>query len=345
MPAKMMSDMPLPMPRSVICSPSHMMNAVPVVSVSTRHQPEAPARVVDERQAAGDLRLALEEDRDAERLHDAQQDRAVARVLRDLAAAELAFLRQPLEVRPDDRQQLQDDRRADVRHDAEREDRHLRQVAAREHVVEAEHRVLRLRAPSSASAAVFDAGRRDVAARRGTPPSSAEREQHAVAQLRDGEDVLQAVVHTSYASRLQPIASAVPPAAAIFSAALPLNLCARTVSALAISPRASTLTGRRALLTRPALAQQLRRHDRAGVEHARAVSRFTTAYSTRNGLWKPRFGTRRCSGIWPPSNPRLKREARRDFAPLWPRAGGLAVARALAAADALLRVLRALRRA
>ncbi len=35
MPAKMMSDMPLPMPRSVICSPSHMMNADPVVIVST----------------------------------------------------------------------------------------------------------------------------------------------------------------------------------------------------------------------------------------------------------------------------------------------------------------------
>ena len=32
MPAKMISEMPLPMPRSVICSPSHMMNAVPVVS-------------------------------------------------------------------------------------------------------------------------------------------------------------------------------------------------------------------------------------------------------------------------------------------------------------------------
>ena len=27
----MMSEMPLPIPRSVICSPSHMMNAVPVV--------------------------------------------------------------------------------------------------------------------------------------------------------------------------------------------------------------------------------------------------------------------------------------------------------------------------
>ena len=33
MPAKMMSEMPLPMPRSVICSPSHMTKAVPVVSV------------------------------------------------------------------------------------------------------------------------------------------------------------------------------------------------------------------------------------------------------------------------------------------------------------------------
>ena len=31
MPAKMISDMPLPMPRSVICSPSHMMKAVPAV--------------------------------------------------------------------------------------------------------------------------------------------------------------------------------------------------------------------------------------------------------------------------------------------------------------------------
>jgi len=35
MPAKMIRDMPLPIPRSVICSPSHMMNVVPVVSVST----------------------------------------------------------------------------------------------------------------------------------------------------------------------------------------------------------------------------------------------------------------------------------------------------------------------
>jgi preprotein translocase subunit SecY len=35
MPAKMMSEMPLPMPRSVICSPSHIRNAVPVVRERT----------------------------------------------------------------------------------------------------------------------------------------------------------------------------------------------------------------------------------------------------------------------------------------------------------------------
>ncbi len=35
MPAKMISEMPLPMPRSVICSPSHMMKAVPAVRVIT----------------------------------------------------------------------------------------------------------------------------------------------------------------------------------------------------------------------------------------------------------------------------------------------------------------------
>ena len=35
MPAMMMSEMPLPMPREVICSPSHIRNMVPPVSVIT----------------------------------------------------------------------------------------------------------------------------------------------------------------------------------------------------------------------------------------------------------------------------------------------------------------------
>ena len=45
MPAKMMSEMPLPMPRSEICSPSHMTSAVPAVSVSTvRRRNPQPGR-------------------------------------------------------------------------------------------------------------------------------------------------------------------------------------------------------------------------------------------------------------------------------------------------------------
>ena len=34
MPARMISEMPLPMPREVICSPSHIRNMVPPVSVT-----------------------------------------------------------------------------------------------------------------------------------------------------------------------------------------------------------------------------------------------------------------------------------------------------------------------
>ena len=35
MPAKIISEEPLPMPRAVICSPSHIRNMVPPISVST----------------------------------------------------------------------------------------------------------------------------------------------------------------------------------------------------------------------------------------------------------------------------------------------------------------------
>ena len=45
MPAKMMSEMPLPTPRSVICSPSHIRNMVPVASVSMVVKPERQAGI------------------------------------------------------------------------------------------------------------------------------------------------------------------------------------------------------------------------------------------------------------------------------------------------------------
>src|SRR5258706_7572673 len=133
----MISEMPFPTPRSEICSPTHMMNAVPVVSVSTviirKLQPgcgtTAPAAAV-----AGQ---ALEPEADPQRLDDRQKHRPVARVLRDLLPADLPLLRQLLEVGPDHGQELQDDRGGDVQHDPEREDRQTPQVPARKQVGDA----------------------------------------------------------------------------------------------------------------------------------------------------------------------------------------------------------------
>jgi hypothetical protein len=193
MPEKMISDMPLPMPRSV----------------------------EDERQAARDVGVPLEPHRNAHRLDGRQQQRQVAGVLRNLAAAELAFLRQALEIRPHHRQQLQDDRRADVRHHAQRKDRDARQAAPGEHVVEAEHRVLRLLRQNREGLRVHPGGR-DVIAD-SIDREQPEGEQHPVAEVRDGKQISQAFDHRSRLVQL--IASARPPAAAILSAALPLNLC------------------------------------------------------------------------------------------------------------------------
>jgi hypothetical protein len=99
------------------------------------HDAEAPAGlehgVVAER-------ATLEADREHEALQDREDHRAVARVARDHAAPFLALLLQLLEARHHDREQLQNDRRADVRHDAEREDREPLQRAAAEHVEELE---------------------------------------------------------------------------------------------------------------------------------------------------------------------------------------------------------------
>src|ERR1700677_1517337 len=47
--------------------------------------------------------------------------------------------------------------------------------------------------------------------------------------------------------------------------------------------------------------------------------RLMTVYSTRKMFVKPRLGRRRCSGIWPPSKPRIRLEPERDPWPLWPR--------------------------
>src|SRR5690606_35052814 len=49
------------------------------------------------------------------------------------------------------------------------------------------------------------------------------------------------------------------------------------------------------------------------------TSRLMPTYSTRFGFLNPNFGTRRCNGICPPSNPIFVLCPDRDCAPLWPR--------------------------
>ena len=58
---------------------------------------------------------------------------SVARVLVDFLAPRFAFLLQLFDRLPDAAQQLEDDRRRDVGHDAQAEDRGLAQVAGAEH--------------------------------------------------------------------------------------------------------------------------------------------------------------------------------------------------------------------
>src|SRR3989441_6961014 len=109
--------------------------------------------------------------------------------------------------------------------------------------------------------------------------------------------------------------SARPPARAIFSAAVLLNRCAFTTIAFVSSPSPSTLTPANRALTRPSLTR------RSGVMSPSSVfsaPTLTTAYSLRNRLVKPRFGTRLWSGIWPPSKPKYCLRPERDSCPLLP---------------------------
>jgi hypothetical protein len=111
--------MPLPMPRD--------------------HDEEDVRRVeVRDDRLARARREALEEEDVADRLGERQADGEVARVLRDPRLADLALLLQLLQRRHDDRQELQDDRGRDVRHDPEREQRDPGKPAAAERVQQVE---------------------------------------------------------------------------------------------------------------------------------------------------------------------------------------------------------------
>jgi hypothetical protein len=146
-----------------------MMKAVPVVSVITQ---------------SGTKR---KRERNGGRLHDGQQHRDIASPLGDLTAAKLAFLLQFRQRLIDDRQQLEDDRRRDVRHDAEGEDRQLAQVTAGEHVHQA-HRRARVLVEELRQHVGIDAWRRNVRAQ-AIDGQQAKREQHALAKVGDAKDI------------------------------------------------------------------------------------------------------------------------------------------------------------
>src|SRR6202521_1817571 len=136
-----------------------------------------------------------------------------------------------------------------------------------------------------------------------------QRKQNPLAQVGDTEDVRQLFKHYCKTSTL-------PPALVIFSCADLENLCACTVSAMLSSPSPRILTGCFALIT-PALRKTSGVMGEAcnASPSATSRSRLTMLNSLRKMLVKPRFGMRRCNGIWPPSNPRISRMPVRER---WP---------------------------
>ena len=137
---KISSDMPLPMPRSVMSSPNHMMRPVPAVIVRTMMRivgmvSSVRIDVHEGPKICCGLRAKVIERR---RLQDREADGQVAGVLRQLGLPGLALLLEGLEPRDDHGEQLDDDARRDVRHDPQREDRQLEQRTAAEEVRQAE---------------------------------------------------------------------------------------------------------------------------------------------------------------------------------------------------------------
>src|ERR1700739_3305184 len=89
--------------------------------------------------------LRLQKTGRRERLNYAQDDGEIARVLRDLAAAEFAFFLQTFKVRKHHGHQLQDDGGRDVRHDAKGKNRQPAEIAAAEKIEDTEGGSLCLR--------------------------------------------------------------------------------------------------------------------------------------------------------------------------------------------------------
>ena len=137
MPTWMINETPLPRPNSSICSPSHIRNDVPAVRMIAEVNRNMNSFVTNQRLAVVFWPFSVRTDDHG--LDDAQHHAGIARPLRDLAAAALAFFGDFLQRRHDGAEELKNDRGGNVGHDAQRKDGHLLQTAAGEHVQNAQN--------------------------------------------------------------------------------------------------------------------------------------------------------------------------------------------------------------
>src|SRR4029077_8282559 len=162
---------------------------------------------------------------------------------RDLLAAHLAFFLQLGQRLIDHGQKLQNDRRRNVRHDAQRKNSEPAKIAAGEQIDKTEQRSPVLIEIIFQLEEVHARSRKMSA--QPVNRKHGQREQNTLAQVRNAEDVRQLLKHYCKTSTL-------PPALVIFSCADLENLCACTVIAIVSSPSPRIFTGCFALIT-PAL--------------------------------------------------------------------------------------------
>ncbi len=151
-----------------------------------RHQHEADAGIQNQA-------LLGENGGDADGLQRAKNDGHVAGPLRDLAAAQFAFLLDARQRLIDHGEQLKDDGGGDVGHDAQREDGHAAQVAAAEQVHQAQGRAA-LRVEQQFQLVGIDAGRGNPRAQP-VDGQNAQGEEHPLAQIGNPEDIEKFLKH------------------------------------------------------------------------------------------------------------------------------------------------------
>ena len=124
---------------------------------------------------------------DTKRLNGAEHNCQIAGPLGNLLASEFAFLLQLSQGLIHYRQQLQDDGRRDVGHDAQSENGQLAQLPATEQIHETQERAPVL-LEELLQLVGIDAGRRDVPAKT-IHGQQSQRKQNPLAQVRNAKDV------------------------------------------------------------------------------------------------------------------------------------------------------------